>query len=121
MHNGKNGWRAAWAWFSGRASFPSSKRKDEASLVRLHVEALEDRLAPAVTFKFDYSYDSLGFFAKNPAAKTVLQEAGQLLGSQLHDSLAAIQPDATDRWTAYFNRPNTETGITRKNLTIPAN
>jgi hypothetical protein len=85
------------------------------------LEALESRLAPAVTIKFDYTYDTLHFFTKNPAAKTVLQEAAQILGRQLHNELAAIQPDSTDSWTMVFTRPNTGTTVERKNLTIPEN
>src|SRR5262245_10030089 len=68
-------------------------------------ERLESRLAPAIAFRFDTSFDTSGFFASNPAAMTVLQQAGQILGSSLHDSLAAINPAGVNSWTATFLNP----------------
>ncbi len=80
-------------------------------------------VAPTVTIQFDYSEDSLDFFASHPQAKTVLEEAGQIISSQLHDSLAAITPGGHDTWMATFLNPSDPTGsyIQLNNLTIPAN
>ena len=60
---------------------------------------------PAIVLQFDTSFDTSGFFAANPAAMTVLQQAGQILGSSLHDSLAAINPAGINSWTATFLNP----------------
>jgi LysM repeat protein len=85
---------------------------------------LEERIAPAIAFQFDYSYDSLGFFTANPAAKTVLQEAAQILGSQLNNNLAGFgsNPALDQYWDSYIPNPsNMATNVEVSNLTIPAN
>ena len=76
---------------------------------RPECERLESRIAPAIAFQFNYSLDSLGFFTANPAAKTVLQEAGQIIGSQLNDNLVRIQynPSLGDYWDATSPTPAT--------------
>src|SRR5262249_47510227 len=81
-------------------------RRLRMALRRPLFEFLEERLAPAVSIQFDYTYDTSGFFSQNPQAKTVLQQAGQLLGSQLNDNLSAINPSGTDTWTANFFNPS---------------
>jgi hypothetical protein len=85
-------------------------------------ERLEERITPSLTIEFDYSFDSLGFFAENPAARTVLQEAAEIIGSQINDALTAIAPDpaAGDTWTASFLDPSTGSERTVSNLSIPA-
>src|SRR4051812_21293519 len=86
-----------------------------------HPERLESRLAPAIAFRFDTSFDTSGFFASNPAAMTVLQQAGQILGSSLHDSLAAISPAGVNSWTATFLNPaNPGLHAQVANLSVPA-
>ena len=64
-------------------------------------EFLENRIALSITIDFDYSRDTSGFFSANPITKTLLQEAGQSLGSQLNNQLAAITPDPSsgNTWT----------------------
>ena len=91
-------------------------------------EFLEERLAPAVAITFDYSQDTSGFFTQNPAAKTVLNEAAAILGSQLENSLSAINPlSATNvsqgnTWVASFNNPSKPGTIASvNNLVVPAN
>ena len=91
---------------------------------RLVWEWLEERIAPAITFQFDYTLDSLGFFTANPAAKTVLQEAGQILGSQLNDNLVGFANNfaLNQFWDSYIPNPsNVSTLVEVRNLTIPAN
>jgi hypothetical protein len=91
---------------------------------RLGWDRLEERIAPAIAFQFDYSYDSLGFFTANPAAKTVLQQAGQILGSQLNNSLAGFgsNPNLNEYWDSYIPNPSDmTTNVEVRNLTIPAN
>ncbi len=81
-------------------------------------------LAPSISILFDDSHDTSGFFAANPAAKTVLEEAGQILGSQLHDALAAIVPSGGNSWSVSLldpSHPTSGTGLTIDNPTIPAN
>src|SRR5205085_2261570 len=90
--------------------------------VRLGWERLEDRLAPSLTIQFDYSLDSSGFFLQHPAAKTVLQEAADVLGSPINDSLSAIAPDpgAGNTWTATFINPSDGSQTWVDNLGIPS-
>jgi hypothetical protein len=73
--------------------------------------------------QLDYSHDSSGFFAQNPAAQMVLQEAAVILGSRINDSLSAITPDpaAGNSWTATFLDPSGGSSLSVANLTIPAN
>ncbi len=91
---------------------------------RLMWECLEERIAPAITFQFDYSLDSLGFFTANPAAETVLQEAAQIVGSQINDNLLGFSanPDLNEFWDSNIPNPsNVSTLFEVRNLTIPAN
>ena len=79
--------------------------------------------ASSITIDFNYSYDTSGFFTANPQAKAVLQEAAQILGSELHNSLAAIAPDPGlgDNWTAVtFDPSDTSENIDISNLNVPA-
>jgi hypothetical protein len=88
---------------------------------RFRLEPLEGRIAPSITFQFDDSFDTSGFFAANPAALSVLQQAGQFLGGQLHDHLAAIAPGGGNTWTArFFNPSNPGSFSTVDNLSVPA-
>ena len=76
----------------------------------------------SITIDINYSYDTSGFFTANPQAKVVLQEAAQILGSGLHDSLAAIAPDPSlgESWTAVtFNPSDPGEDIDINNLSVP--
>jgi hypothetical protein len=87
-------------------------------------DSLEERIAPAITFQFDYTYDSLGFFAANPAATAVLQQAGQIVGSQLQDNLTgfASDPSLNEYWNSGIPSPSDMSiPVEVSNLTIPAN
>ena len=113
--------------WNARAPWGSSRVRDRLKrfremLRRPLVEFLEQRMAPAVNILFNFSLDSSGFFTQNPAAKTVLQEAANALGSQLQNSLAAINPSGGNSWVASFNNPSDPSMISiANNLTIPAN
>ena len=74
---------------------------------RLRFDAMEPGrlLSGGITIEFNDSYDTSGFFAANPQAMTVLQEAGQILGSNLENSLAAITPGAGNFWTQFVPDP----------------
>jgi hypothetical protein len=69
--------------------------------IRPDCESLEARIALSVTIEFDYSRDTSGFFTANPATQALLEQAGQALGSELDNQLAAITPNpgAGDTWT----------------------
>ena len=84
---------------------------------RLRVESLEDRLVPAVTFRFDYSLDTSGFF-DNPVAQVSLQVAANALSAQLGDSLSAIVPSGSNGWQAVFINPVTDRVMRLNNLVI---
>ncbi len=76
---------------------------------RRAVETLETRVLPAVTFQFDYSRDTEGFF-DDTARRDVLEEAGNQVGGLLEDVLFEIVPhqlDVADTWTAQFADPST--------------
>ena len=79
-------------------------------------EFLEQRLAPAVTFVFNTTYDNVasggsGFFTNHPLAMSVLNQAGAILGSQLQNTLQAINPSGQNTWMASFNNPSSPSTI----------
>jgi hypothetical protein len=74
----------------------------------------------AITIEFDYSYDPAGFFgtAESPTpARTALEFAGRTF-EPFFDSLAAIQPDGPNSWTAVFRDPGTGAQTTVPELAI---
>jgi hypothetical protein len=88
------------------------------------LEGLEPRTAPTVNIQFViYGGDPSGFFKSHPQALADLQRAGQILGSQLNNKLAAIQPGPGQSWTAGFADPRNigAPQATLKNLAVPAN
>jgi hypothetical protein len=97
--------------------FGNSSRRAERARPRL--EALEGRDCPSVAFQFDYSMDSSGFF-NNPQARATLQLAGQLLSSQLNDSLGAIVPGGVNHWNAGVTNPSTGGTAVLSDLSVPA-
>jgi hypothetical protein len=82
-------------------------------------ESLEDRALLAVTFKFDYRFDSRNFF--DASAKNALNVAGDILASRMNDTLDAITPGGGNSWTANFTNPGTGNSTTLSNLSIGAN
>ena len=56
--------------------------------------------------RLDYSLDSSGFFS-NQTRRNVLQSVADSFISKFADSLSAIQPTATDHWTASVTNPTT--------------
>lgn len=85
---------------------------------RISVEWLEDRTTPAVTIRFDYTYDTSGFF-NALERRAALERAGSELTAGMRDDLAAIAPSGTNTWTALALRPDTGDQINLTNLTIP--
>ncbi|MFK7818370.1 MAG: GEVED domain-containing protein, partial [Planctomycetaceae bacterium] len=83
-------------------------------------ESLEDRALLAVTFKFDYRFDTGNFFDTG-AKKNALNLAGNLLTSRLNDTLDAISPSGDNTWTATFTNPGNGRPTTLTDLSIAAN
>ncbi|ANE54988.1 matrixin family metalloprotease [Methylomonas sp. DH-1] len=63
--------------------------------------------AAAVTIHFDYSYDGGFFSGSNLSRRTTLDAAGQYFSAVLQDSLAAIDSNGGNQFTAIFSRPDT--------------
>lgn len=95
-------------------------KERKGSRVALSLERLEDRSCPSITFVFDYSLDASGFF-NAPAARAVLQQAGQDLGAHLGDALAPILPGGGNHWTASFTDPGTGGTRTVTDLSVGTN
>ena len=87
---------------------------------RLTVEPLEDRLTPALTFQFDYSFDTNNFFS-DPTRRAALERSAAEFGSRITTNLAAITPTGGDTWQATFYSPSDGTTLARvDNRSIPA-
>jgi hypothetical protein len=99
---------------------PFSQTAPRAASTRLRAEELESRLAPAITVRFDYSYDQFGFFS-DPEPKAALQRAATAIGSRLADNLSAIVPSGSNTWQASFFNPITGETILLDNPTIREN
>lgn len=105
-------WRS---WFKGHLT---RRRRNKTSFQPYHravqIESLEPRELLTISFQFDYRFDSTHFFdaAERRAA---LEQAGHLVADQFGDSLTAIQPSGTNRWTPNITSPST--GLT---TTLPS-
>ncbi len=84
----------------------------------LRLDVLEDRSVPAVTFLFDYSLDTSGFFA-DPAHRLMLEKAGTDLVSRITSTPAAISPGGANAWTAIFQHPSTGDETVRPGMAVP--
>jgi Bacterial Ig-like domain (group 3) len=87
------------------------------------VELLESRCLLSITIQFDYTYDNTGFFAPGSPARSVLEQAGQYLGSHLNDHLLAIpaNPGTGNSWTASpFDPRNINASLSIPDLPVPA-
>lgn len=83
---------------------------------------LEDRLAPALTFRFDYTFDDparggSGFF-QDASRKAALERAATDLTSRITSTPAAITPGGTNSWSASFYHPTTGALTTIPNLSV---
>ena len=85
----------------------------------LRCDVLEDRSVTAVTFQFDYSLDSSGFFA-DPAHRAMLEKAGTDLASRIASTPAAITPGGANNWTAIFQHPVTGNEAVLSGFSVPA-
>ena len=72
-----------------------------------------------LNFDFDYTYDTSNFF--NTAQKReTLELAAAIIGSQLGDSLNAINPSGANSWSAIFPRPDNGATVEVDNPSIAA-
>ena len=70
------------------------------------IESLESRVLLSISFEFDYSLDTNGFF-EDQGRRDVLELAGSMLSSFLDDGLAEIQEGGQNTWTATIIHPGT--------------
>ena len=99
-----------------------SHARNQAALTHalLQVTRLEDRITPAITLRFDYTYDTSGFF-NDVTHRAALEKAGSDLVAPITTSLSAITPSgSTNTWQAVFNSPSTGNQVSVSNPTIPA-
>lgn len=76
--------------------------------------------ASAVTINFDYSYDGGFFSGGNIGRRSILDAAGNFLGSSLTDSLSAISSTGNNHFNAVFSRPDTGSATTLNNFNVAA-
>lgn len=86
---------------------------------RPRVERLDDRDLPSVTFRFDYSLDTAGFFAA-PERRAALEQAGFAITNQLNDSLAAVRPSGSNAWSVTLTNPATGQVVSKTGLNVAA-
>ena len=77
-----------------------------------------------VSFTFDYSYDSNGFFTgANASRQTYLETVGRYVAGFIRNTpLAAITPDSNNSWAPVIFDPNDiNNTISVGNISVPAN
>jgi len=115
---------AEWAWQEAsspaRTQHMPPQRTAPAAVVRPWVEELESRETPAVTIRFDFTYDRTGFF-NDPARRAALQQAAGTIGPRLNDTLAGLAPSGNNSWQASFFNPGTNSTVVLTNPTIQEN
>lgn len=103
-----------------RRQRPVPRRRASISAASRCIETLEARSLLTINFVFDYSLDTQGFFSSSQA-RSLLEQAGTMLGSALNDSLLAISPNGGNTWTAQFSNPSSGSLASLNNLTVAAN
>ena len=76
--------------------------------------------AGPLKIRFDYSFDTSGFFAIQ-SRRDVLQLAADILITKFADNLTAISPGGVNQWTANFQNPATGQMVSVSNLNVAAN
>ena len=74
----------------------------------------------AIDIRFDYSYDTEGFFA-DPLRRQNLEAAASVYESWFVDQLAPIDATGINSWNAVFPNPATGDDISLNNLLVPTN
>lgn len=93
----------------------STRRKNACAF-----ESLEQRTMLTINFVFNYSLDAKKFF-NTQERKDALVYAGKMLGERLTDTLSAITPSGSNRWTATITDPATGKDRTFTNLKVAKN
>ncbi|WP_269522771.1 hypothetical protein [Coraliomargarita parva] len=90
--------------------------------VLLHLLFLAACLHPlaAIQIVLNYDYDSEGFFDQ-AGAKEAMRAVADYYEALLHDELAAITPEGSNTWTAYFYHPGNGDLVAINDLAVPAN
>jgi hypothetical protein len=80
------------------------------------LESLEARTVMAITFQFVYVQNAAttAFLAANPEAKADLQQSGDTLGSQINNTLSAINPGGSNTWSALIPNPDSSDPLRAK-------
>ena len=82
-----------------------------------HCESLEDRITPAVHVRFDYTFDTQGFF-NSAERRAALDEVATAITANIGDSLTAIAPTAGNKWQARAWNSATNSQINVDNLAV---
>ncbi len=82
-------------------------------------EALEDRITPTVSVRFDYTYDTSGFF-NSADRRAALDDVAATITADMNDSLAAIAPGAGNTWRATALDSATHSQLALGSLSIAA-
>lgn len=93
------------------------------ALLAALLSGLASASAQAITIRFDYSFDTTGFFgtAANPTpARTTLEFAARAF-TPFADTLAPILPGGQNAWKALFQDPSASGYREVTNLEVPAN
>ncbi len=84
-----------------------------------HCEALEDRITPAVHVRFDYTYDTLGYF-NSADRRAALNDVAAAITAKLGDSLTSIAPSGGNTWQARTWNSATDSPLNIDNPTVGA-
>ncbi|HEV3384548.1 MAG TPA: hypothetical protein VG097_07010, partial [Gemmata sp.] len=103
-----------------------SSRLARSTNTHLAMEALEDRVVPAITIQVNYTMDQpshggSGFFIENPGAVAVMNEVALEMGERVSANLAAIDPSGANTWTASFYSPETGNLTSVVNMDVATN
>lgn len=82
-------------------------------------EALEDRITPAVHVRFDYTYDTRGYFSA-PERRAALEDVAEAITANIGDSLTAIAPGGSNTWQARTWNSATNSQLTIANPVVNA-
>lgn len=80
--------------------------------------AVSNPVDAALTFDFDYRYDSFGFF-DDPVRREALETAGRLINLYV-DDLDAITPEGENGWASFFTPPDGSASIFLSDLPVAA-
>ena len=82
-------------------------------------EALEDRITPTVHIRFDYAFDTSGYF-NAPERRAALEEVAATITANIGDSLTALTPSGTNTWQARTWNSATNSPVNIDNLVVGA-